>query len=807
MSALAPVVASLQANFGDFMAKTTAARAEWSKTTESIQATTGKITGAVAANERMAEAVARSSESLEVLRESSRETFGSVKGGLANVLPGFGELAGVVGSVRGQFVEMATASREAFSEATSKARALKLDISRVTEALAATEAQMEQTGAMSTRQWSKMNEQALAYKERLRGLNAELATTAREMRATSGIPIGGAVKRAAAGTAAVGLVVGAAVGYEGVKAAYEQEAALAVLKNAVEKTKTSYKSFEPALEETLGKMRGLGYTNTQTTDSTARLTQMLGSTDKALRLTGLAAAVARARHIDLASATQLVGRVANGHVASLGRMGLASKDAAGKTLTTKGAIDELARAYGGTAEAYSHTLKGQMAQFHAQLDNQLEKIGVYLIPKLTELAHVFGEVGHWIKENLIPPIMSVAHWIGQNLVPAFREGTHIIGGAFKDAIHSVTSAFGSHREQMGKVGHALQKVADFILHQALPAYWKLEAFMIKNLGHAIGFVVQALSFLVDQVGTVKRAFGGLTAFLINDFIRPTVVTFLQFATKIVGAADSAFGWVPGLGGKLDKAKSTLKGFATATDVTLSEWAKSANHWGDEHTAALTDAAVWQAQLMAAMNREALAEASGDPRQIAIATAAITRLKAAIAAAAKSTDKKETHEANNNYSEGFSDEHKATTKHHAKAHAKAKDHHAQALAQAKAHYAALLAAAKKHDAEMQARAVAAAVAAGAKKAAALQAEINARNEIIRQMTVQQNLTDRANQQLDLVNGGVVNRGVSFQQLANQGGTTVNLTVMGNVMAEKDLHASTLEAIQQFSRTNGLNGKVS
>jgi hypothetical protein len=242
-------------------------------------------------------------------------------------------------------------------------------------------------------------------------------------------------------------------------------------------------------------------------------------------------------------------------------------------------------------------------------------------------------------------------------------------------------------------------------------------------------------------------------------------------------------------------------------VTLSEWAKSANHWGDEHTAALTDAAVWQAQLMAAMNREALAEASGDPRQIAIATAAITRLKAAIAAAAKSTDKKETHEANNNYSEGFSDEHKATTKHHAKAHAKAKDHHAQALAQAKAHYAALLAAAKKHDAEMQARAVAAAVAAGAKQAAVLQAEVNARTEIIRLMTVQQNLTERANQQLDLVNGGVVNRGVSFQQLANQQAPTVILQVAGNVVTENDLKASMLEHVQQFSRTNGLNGKVS
>jgi hypothetical protein len=76
-----------------------------------------------------------------------------------------------------------------------------------------------------------------------------------------------------------------------------------------------------------------------------------------------------------------------------------------------------------------------------------------------------------------------------------------------------------------------------------------------------------------------------------------------------------------------------------------------------------------------------------------------------------------------------------------------------------------------------------------------------------MTVQQNLTDRANQQLDLVNGGVVNRGVSFQQLANQQAPTVILQVAGNVVTENDLKASMLEHVQQFSRTNGLNGKVS
>lgn len=97
----------------------------------------------------------------------------------------------------------------------------------------------------------------------------------------------------------------------------------------------------------------------------------------------------------------------------------------------------------------------------------------------------------------------------------------------------------------------------------------------EGLGSAIA------SVFTSMWGTAKRVSGDFVGFIIGKVVRPVVDAFLGFAEGIVGAADAAFGWVPGLGGKLDKAKDSVASFRDETNAMLSGLADSAYGWGED----------------------------------------------------------------------------------------------------------------------------------------------------------------------------------------------------------------------------------
>lgn len=117
--------------------------------------------------------------------------------------------------------------------------------------------------------------------------------------------------------------------------------------------------------------------------------------------------------------------------------------------------------------------------------------------------------------------------------------------------------------------------------------------------HHVDIMIVALGFLLGPIGLVaagavelgrhwhavwhemEHVSGEFVSFTINDVIRPTVDAFLTFASDIIGSASKAFGWVPGLGGKLKGAKNAIDDFKSGTDATLSGMATTANKWGED----------------------------------------------------------------------------------------------------------------------------------------------------------------------------------------------------------------------------------
>lgn len=133
------------------------------------------------------------------------------------------------------------------------------------------------------------------------------------------------------------------------------------------------------------KMENLGFTNAQTESSLATLTTVTKNVQTAMGLEGLAADIARGRHIDLSTATAILTKVETGHVALLGRIGIQTKDATGKTISQQQAIEALTKLYGGQASAAAETFGGKLGVLETKASDLGVKIGTAVIPVIEQL--------------------------------------------------------------------------------------------------------------------------------------------------------------------------------------------------------------------------------------------------------------------------------------------------------------------------------------------------------------------------------------------------------------------------------------
>ncbi len=121
-----------------------------------------------------------------------------------------------------------------------------------------------------------------------------------------------------------------------------------------------------------------GFQDDQLENSTTRLIQVTGNYAQSLKLVALAADIARARHIDLQTATDLVGKVAEGNVSILKRYGI-SLD---KGTSSATALAELSRRFGGESSAYMKTYAGKWDELKNVIHDVDVKLGNDLLPHM-----------------------------------------------------------------------------------------------------------------------------------------------------------------------------------------------------------------------------------------------------------------------------------------------------------------------------------------------------------------------------------------------------------------------------------------
>lgn len=205
--------------------------------------------------------------------------------------------------------------------------------------------------------------------------------------------------------------------------AIKNQAAQRTLAIALKNSTGATKEQSDAVGEWLGKQAvQYGVAKDQLLPAFQRLVQSTGSITEAQNQLGLAMNVSTGMGKDLSTVSAALMKANNGNTASLARLGLKTKDANGKTLSLRGALDGLSKQFAGQASARASSFQGEMDRLNETVNETKIKIGDWLLP-------VIQKVMAWILTNAVP-------WLEQ-LVKAWQDNVGVIG----DLHHNVTNVW------------------------------------------------------------------------------------------------------------------------------------------------------------------------------------------------------------------------------------------------------------------------------------------------------------------------------------------------------------------------------
>lgn len=221
----------------------------------------------------------------------------------------------------------------------------------------------------------------------------------------------------------VGIGLAAAgFGAISIKSALGAEQAHAQLDQAIQHTKGSYDEYGHAIDGAVSKLAAFGFDQEEVESALAKLTRATKDPAKALDLIGLAADVARARNLDLGTATQILVNIEAGRVRGLAQLGISTKDSTGHTIDAATAVARITALYSGAAAANAKTYAGELQAVGAQAHNLEENIGGALLPVVANLGKEFVSGVHGLED-----INTATHgWLGTLGLAAFAAGAVVV---------------------------------------------------------------------------------------------------------------------------------------------------------------------------------------------------------------------------------------------------------------------------------------------------------------------------------------------------------------------------------------------
>lgn len=365
--------------------------------------------------------------------------------------------------------------------------------------------------------------------------------------------------------AAVGLAVGAVVAgkalYDMTKAAAEDQAGQVALAQTLKKTTGATDDQIASVEDWItAQGRALGVADDDLRPALQRLSEATGSVSKAQHLASIAMDVSAGTGKSLKSVSEALMKAQNGNVGALGRLGIKTKDAEGKTLSFKDAVKNMADTFEGQASAKADTLKGKMDRLKLIFSETGESIGAKLIPVISKMADWFLQKGvpaisktwSWIAEKLGPVFRELGDWISQNVIPPLQDLVEHLKGQLPGAWAAVQGAIKDARPYLEVVGKIIANVL-------IPVFKKIA----EN-------VIPMLSANIKILGKVFGAVGSIFKFVWNNLIQPVLKFLVLGISKVMDVFGDmlealshvpGFGWAKDAADKLHRAADETRGFA------------------------------------------------------------------------------------------------------------------------------------------------------------------------------------------------------------------------------------------------------
>jgi hypothetical protein len=390
---------------------------------------------------------------------------------------------------------------------------------------------------------------------------------------TFGSRFGSSVGKITAALAKVGMAAYAAGTAYAVVQAMKLEDAQVRLATAVKNSGGNLTGFSRQLDTVRARMESWGFTNAEVDTSLATLITATGSVADAIGAESTAANLARFRHMDLASASDMLAKSFAGNMRSMKGLGLTIATGATSAAAMKKAVADLndqVAAEGGMAQfAAAHHLSLAKAQdlVHAAAKGSIpamNQLGLVVLPASASAAQRYAQITGTLNAR--------------------------IGGQAAAAAGTAAGKFGILKAQFtdlaAQVGaKVLPKIIGFLdwmqkTHALIPALVTVmgiltAAILVQAAAWAmtpIGMITLAIVALIAIVIALKTHWKTVWTFCYNlvvtvwnkivDGIKAYVNVILNVLGWIITGAAKAFGWIPGLGPKL---RTAARAFGTFRD--------------------------------------------------------------------------------------------------------------------------------------------------------------------------------------------------------------------------------------------------
>jgi len=294
------------------------------------------------------------------------------------------------------------------------------------------------------------------------------------------------------------------------KAAEEDKKSQALLANQLRQTNAATDEQIAATEDAISAIsRASGVADDELRPAYAALARSAGDLETADQQLATAMDIAAGRGVSLETVTKAMEKANNGNVTALGKLGVATKDAAGNTLSLEQIMAKASETYAGAAEA-AVTPSQRMSIAWSELQ---EQVGTLILPALEKLST-------FLADEVLPAVQNIVIWVQEHwpeISAAFQQVVDIVQPVLENLFMFIKTQF--------DIISGVIKVFSALLRGDFGAAWEAIRDTVNKVWENITTVVG------NQVKLIKELFGGLISWV------------GELPGKLATAAGDLFGFV------------------------------------------------------------------------------------------------------------------------------------------------------------------------------------------------------------------------------------------------------------------------